>query len=110
MIDQLNNQIEGWFYGRIDLKYESFKSLEKGENFKIIEINGIISEPTHIFDASKNSYFKAVKSIGKHWRITYRIATANHFLRMTPYSKTLDFLKEMRDLKRYTKKLKKLSL
>lgn len=110
MIDKLNNQIEGWFYGRIDLKYESFELLENGKEFKIIEINGIISEPTHIYDISKNSYFDAVRAIGKHWKIIYKIGTKNHNLYGLKYSGALDFLKEMKTLKRYTKKIKKLSL
>lgn len=110
MIDNLNDQIKGWFYGRIDLKYDSFESLENGESFKIIEINGIISEPTHIYDASKNSYFDAVKSIGNHWKIIYKIGTKNHNRFNMKYSGIIDFIKEMNDLKQYIKKIKKLSL
>ena len=60
-LDELNAKIDGWNYGRIDVKYNNFDELLKGESFKIIEINGIISEPTHIYDASKGSYFKALK-------------------------------------------------
>ncbi|PCI09431.1 MAG: D-alanine--D-alanine ligase [Flavobacteriaceae bacterium] len=110
VIDNISLQIDGWFYGRLDIKYESMEKLLKGENFTILEINGIISEPTHIYDASKNSYFDAVKSIGKHWGIIYQIATVNHTQQKTPYAKTIPFCKEMIALRKYAKKLNTLRL
>lgn len=103
--DRLNKQIDGWYYGRVDIKYNNFEDLIKGENYKIIEINGIISEPTHMYDASSYTYLKAVKSIGKHWRLIYKIAKINHSILHFPYAKTSAFLKDMRKLKKYTKKL-----
>jgi len=110
VIDNISQQIEGWYYGRLDIKYESMEKLIKGENFTILEINGIISEPTHIYDASKNSYSDAVKAIGKHWEIIYQIATTNHKKEEIAYSKTIPFCKEMIALRKYTKKLNKLRL
>ncbi len=109
-IDKISQEIDGWFYGRLDIKYESLEKLKKLEDLKILEINGIISEPTHIYDSSKNSYFGAVKSIGKHWKIIYKIATKNHREFGVKYTKTNDFLKEIIRLRKYSKKLKKLSL
>lgn len=77
-MNELNSDIKGWFYGRIDVKYNNFEELLNGENFKIIEVNGIISEPTHIYDASKGSYFKALISIKNHWKIIYLIGIKNN--------------------------------
>lgn len=107
--DKLNKKIDGWYYGRIDIKYNKFEDLLKGENFKILEINGIISEPTHIYDASNSNYLKAVQSIASHWKTIYKIAKTNHFILHYPYTKTRDFLKDMRNLKRHTKKLNSLA-
>ena len=109
-IDTIKDQILGWNYGRIDLKFKSLKSLEKGEEFKILEINGIISEPTHIYDTSKNSYLDAIKSIADHWKILYRIATKNHFRYQISYSNTWEFIKEMKALILYTRIIKRLNL
>jgi len=109
-IDAISQQIDGWFYGRLDIKYESIEKLIKGENFKILEINGIIAEPTHIYDSSKNSYFDAVKAIGKHWGIIYQIATKNHKQQNIEYAGTLTFCKNIFALKKYAKKLEKLRL
>ncbi len=106
--DKLSNNIDGWYYGRIDLKYNSFKELEKGKNFKILEINGIIAEPTHIYDTNNYTYFKALKAIRSHWKSLYDIAVYNNKSANVPYIKTLTFVNEILWLKEYTKKLKSL--
>ena len=106
MMDDFNRQIEGWFYGRIDLKYISFDELKKGEKFKVIELNGIISEPTHIYDPSKITYFKALLELKKHWNLIYQIATKNHHSYNIKYDKSIDFIKSLLTLKKYVKNLK----
>jgi hypothetical protein len=75
--DEICNQIKGWYYGRIDLKYDTFEELIQLNNFKIIEVNGIISEPTHIYDASTGTYLKALFEIKKHWAILSEISKRN---------------------------------
>ena len=107
MMDDFNKNIEGWYYGRIDLKYNSFNELKKGNNFKVIELNGIISEPTHIYDPSKITYFKALLELKKHWNLIYQIATKNHRSYNIKYDKTIDFIKGLLTLKKYVKNLRK---
>lgn len=102
-IDKISKQIDGWYYGRIDLKYNTFEELENGENIKILEINGIIAEPTHIFDASTHSYFKALKTIRKHWKAMYHIAVINHKENNVTYTSVVNFIKEIYGLKKYIK-------
>lgn len=108
-LDKLNTKIEGWFYGRIDVKYNNFDELLKGENFKIIEINGIISEPTHIYDGSKGSYFKALKSIKNHWKLIYVIGVKNKKLNKVCYTNLGYLIAVYFDYKRYLKKVKALN-
>ncbi|MEN8124351.1 MAG: hypothetical protein ABFR32_04410 [Bacteroidota bacterium] len=109
--DQISHQIKGWYYGRLDIKYNDFEDLVKANDFKIIEVNGIISEPTHIYDAtSKNaSYFEAVRSINYHWNIMDKIALMNHKKYAVEYPKILPYVKNMLWLGSYSKKLKKLN-
>ncbi len=107
VFDTLSNQISGWYYGRVDVKYDTFKDLENGD-FKILEINGIISEPTHIYDANKYTYLKALKAIRTHWKYTYQIAKINHNENNIPYKSTKKFIDEMLELRAYSKMLKKL--
>ena len=107
-ITTLNKQIDGWFYGRIDIKYNDFEDLEKG-NFKILELNGILAEPTHIYDASKTNYLQALKEMRVHWKQLYKIARINHDEKNIPYRSTIGLLKDVKKLKKYTKNIVKLN-
>lgn len=109
MMDVLSKQINGWFYGRLDIKYNTFEELIAGENFKILEINGIISEPTHIYDPKNSTYFRALKSIKQHWKIIYKIAKKNHKLFNLSCPKFIPYVKNMLWLRKYTKKIQKLN-
>lgn len=104
-IDQILSTVSHIFYGRIDLKYTTLNALKKLENFKIIEINGIISEPTHIYDPYKSSYFKALKEIRRHWKILYLVATVNHREYKVKYDKPRRFIGSLKELKTYTDKI-----
>ncbi len=105
--DKLSKDIPGWYYGRVDLKYNSFSNLEKGLDFKILEINGILAEPTHIYDSENYTYFKALKSIRTHWRNAYEIAITNNKKFETPYKSPKLFTIEMLELKKYVSDIKK---
>lgn len=106
--DAIGAQIPGFFYGRFDIRCESFDSLKIGEHFKILEINGVVSEPTHIYDPNKISYFGALKDILKHWIIVHEIGMANHQLGI-PYKPLKELLKEVRAVKQYEKQIEEMS-
>ncbi len=76
-IDAICRQLPDFYFGRLDIKFKSLKSLAEGKDFKIIEINGAGSEPTHIYDP-KNSIFIAWKEIIRHWNYLCRISIQNH--------------------------------
>lgn len=111
VLDDFNKQIDGWYFGRVDLKYEDFNSLEKGEDFKVLEINGIISEPTHIYDATHKdaSYINCLKEIKNNWKIITKIALQNKELRNLKYPKLKDYLAELKFLKKHAKKISALN-
>ncbi len=77
VIDQVARQINGFYYGRMDVRYNSMEELRQGKNFSIIELNGSGSEPTHMYDP-RHSVFFAWKEIIRHWAIMYRICKINH--------------------------------
>lgn len=70
------NQINGFNYGRMDIMFNSFEDLEKGKNFQIVEINGAISEPTHIYDPNHSLWF-GWKELTRHFRYLYQISKHN---------------------------------
>jgi hypothetical protein len=107
-LDTLNHQVDGWFYGRLDVKYHSLEDLYQGK-FKVLELNGILAEPTHIYDSAHSSYWQALKTIRTHWKQLYKIARYNHDCQKVAYRKTFPFIREMLALKSYSNRLKKLS-
>ena len=111
VFDAISKQIPDWYYGRLDIRYESITKLLKGEDFKILEINGVISEPTHIYDASNTdlTYVKAVKTIKNHWKIIYKIATYNLSHKNLETPSLRKALREIGALKKYSKKIERLA-
>lgn len=49
-IDAIARAIPEFHFGRIDVRFRSLAALRRGEDFRIIEINGVGSEATHIWD------------------------------------------------------------
>lgn len=76
-IDRLCRQIRGFYYGRLDIRFNSWEELREGKNFSIIEINGAGAEPTHMYDP-KHSLFYAWKEIIRHWKILWQISMDNN--------------------------------
>ncbi|CAL2082750.1 conserved hypothetical protein [Tenacibaculum sp. 190524A05c] len=106
--DQLSHSIEGWYYGRVDIKYNNFNELETGSDYKVLEINGIIAEPTHIYDSDNYTYFNALKEIRQHWQSLFQISVANHNFKKVPYKSARKFITEMFELRNYISSIKKL--
>jgi hypothetical protein len=95
-IDSICKKVDGFYFGRLDIRYNDWEELKRGKNFSIIELNGSGSEPTHIYDP-RHSVFWAWKEIAKHWKILYRISKLNHQLQNAPYMTTrmgLDMFKQ----------------
>ena len=77
VINEICVQIDGFYFGRIDLMYNTLEELENGKNFSIVELNGAGSEPTHIYDP-KHSLFFAWKELSRHINYMYEISVLNH--------------------------------
>jgi len=73
---KLGKEVQGFYYGRLDILYKSKEDLQEAKNLKVIEINGSGSEPTHIYDP-KHSILFAWKEVIRHGLYMYRIARAN---------------------------------
>ena len=59
-LDHIFNDLEGFHYGRLDVKFKDINSLMKGDDFTILEINGASSEAAHIWD--RNTPLKTIFS------------------------------------------------
>ena len=69
----LIEMMEGIHYGRFDLKCASIDGIGKGEDIKVLEFNGVASEPAHIYDP-KYSTRRGYGDLFKHWKIIYFLA------------------------------------
>ena len=77
VINQMCLQIPGFYFGRLDLMYNSLAELEMGEQFSVVELNGAASEPTHIYDP-RHSLFFGWKELLRHITYMYEISVQNH--------------------------------
>lgn len=106
--NDLSAKIPRFYYGRYDIKFNTLEELKQGKNFKFLEVNGIIAEPIQIYDPSSMTYFDALKTFRKQWKILYLIAIENH-KNGVPYMNAKLFWKEISDLMKYVKRIKKFS-
>lgn len=76
--DAISKSIDGFYFGRFDLRCASLNDLEDGR-VKIVELNGCGAEPAHIYDPSFK-FLSAIVTILKHWRTIFEISRENHKL------------------------------
>jgi hypothetical protein len=98
-IETLARAIPGFNFGRFDVRFASLAALRRGEGFSVIEVNGVGSEATHVWDARARllsswadqfSHYRAAFEIGaaerarghrpsgvaamyRHWRLQRRL-------------------------------------
>lgn len=68
VFDRISEGIDGFDYGRFDLRVKNYESLKKGEGISILELNGVTSEPGHIYDPKLNifqAYRDTIRSLNK---------------------------------------------
>jgi membrane protein DedA with SNARE-associated domain len=82
-IDEISRSIPGFFIGRYDVRYESEQVLREGRAFRIVELNGISSEATSIYDPA-NPLWSAYRTLFRQWEIIFAIAAENRSLGLTP--------------------------
>ncbi len=74
-IDCIMSDIPDFHFGRIDVRYRSIAALRRGDEFRIIEINGVGSEATHIWDPS-TSLREAYRAQFSHYRQAFEIGAS----------------------------------
>lgn len=82
-IDEICRGIDGFYFGRFDLRAAAFEDFRNGGPFRIIELNGVASESTNIYDP-KFSLFDAYTILFRQWRIAFEIGNANRKLEAEP--------------------------
>jgi hypothetical protein len=75
-IDDLCRGSEGFYFGRFDIRAPTIEDFRRGENFKVVELNGVTSEATHIYDP-RNGLLSAYRTLFEQWRIAFRVGAQN---------------------------------
>jgi hypothetical protein len=97
-IDRIARSFDGFFFGRFDIRVPSRQDFVAGRNLKIVELNGVTSEATHIYDP-KLSLFDAYRVLFQQWRIAFEIGDLNRARGVRPAS-VADLLNVTREYRR----------
>ncbi|MFN3761198.1 MAG: hypothetical protein ACK4SF_18445 [Algoriphagus aquaeductus] len=95
--EQICAPLDGFYYGRLDVKVQELADLAHPEQIKVLEINGANSEPIHLY-SSHFTYLEAIEELINH--IGYMATIARINLRKT--SAYPGILELIRNLKRYS--------
>ena len=72
-VERVSSRFEGFYFGRYDVIAASPDALRAGE-FKVIELNGLTSEATHIYDP-KTPLWTAYRVLFEQWTLAFQIAS-----------------------------------
>jgi hypothetical protein len=74
-VDAIGSRISGFYFGRFDVRSASLDDFKQGR-FTILELNGVTSEATHIYDPA-NSVWEAYWTLFEQWRLAFEIGAEN---------------------------------
>jgi hypothetical protein len=89
-IEGVAGRFEGFYFGRFDLRVPSLDALRRGEDFTILELNGVTSEATHIYDP-RVGVTDAYRALFEQWRLAFEIGAENaaRGARVTPLAELI---------------------
>jgi pimeloyl-ACP methyl ester carboxylesterase/membrane protein DedA with SNARE-associated domain len=84
--DSIARGFDGFCFGRFDVRVDGgIEAFRAGHGFKIIELNGVTSEATHIYHPG-TPLVTAYRVLMRQWRIAFDIGAENHRRGITPTS------------------------
>ncbi len=91
VFDDIGKDIDGFYFGRFDVRCKSLIDLAMGRIFYILELNGAGAEPAHIYHPGF-SFFKGQKVLIGHFKTMHEAGKINH-ARGVPYMPYGEFRK-----------------
>ncbi len=91
-IDEIAHSMEGFYFGRFDIRFGTLDAFLRGEDLKIVEINGASGEATHIWDPSAK-LTDAYRTLFTQFRTLFEIGAANRARGHRPLG-AIPFLRE----------------
>jgi len=98
--DTISKQIEGFYFGRYDLRCASIEDLYDGK-IKIMELNGCGAEPAHIYHPGF-PLSKALSILFTHWKNIFLISMQNRKrgVALTPFNEGRSIYKKFKEANR----------
>ncbi len=75
-VSKLASGFEGFHFGRFDVRVPSEEDFAAGRNLSVLELNGVTSEATHIYDP-KIGLREAYGVLFEQWRLAFEIGSLN---------------------------------
>jgi hypothetical protein len=82
-VDEIARHFEGFFVGRFDVRYADKQAFQAGHDLAIVELNGVTSESTNIYDPSRSIWF-GYRTLCRQWELLFRIGNANRAYGIQP--------------------------
>jgi membrane protein DedA with SNARE-associated domain len=78
-VDAIARRFDGFFFGRFDVRYRDVEALAAGQGFAIVELNGVTSESTNIYDPTWR-LGRAYGVLLRQWSLLFEIGAKNRSL------------------------------
>ena len=82
-IDAIARRFDGFCFGRFDVRYSDPEAFKAGQDLAVVELNGITSESTNIYDPSRSLVW-AYRTLIRQWEILFEIGRRNRRLGCRP--------------------------
>ncbi|MBC7710157.1 MAG: VTT domain-containing protein [Rhizobacter sp.] len=74
--DEIADGINDFCFGRFDVRFDRLDEFQKGQNFQIVEVNGVGAEANHIWDAN-TTLRNAYKTLFAQYKLAFHIGHLN---------------------------------
>ena len=85
VLERISRSFEGFYFGRYDARAPSGDAFRTGEGLKILELNGVTSEATNIYD-KKFNLWQAYRILFEQWGLAFEIGALNRERGVRPSS------------------------
>jgi membrane protein DedA with SNARE-associated domain len=76
-IDEIARATPGFYFGRFDVRYRDRAAFMAGTDLAIVELNGVTSEATHIYDPAVGTLWSAWTTLARQWSWAFAVGAAN---------------------------------
>jgi hypothetical protein len=75
-LDAVAQRFGGFYFGRFDVRYADVEAFQRGDDFAVVELNGVTSESTNLYDL-RRSLLWAYRTLFRQGSLLFHIGAAN---------------------------------